>query len=92
MDDIEKIRELIGDYIENCQPIHWVSWMTNCADPDGKRQLESVLFENGSLRNLTDPNVREEVLNTVRTTPSILEVVIRQLAEEVEAQAKDAPQ
>ena len=75
----------VETYIGHSQPIHWVNWMTRCGDLQSKEALQAVLFENGHLRDLTNQNVRREVLGTIANTAPILELVIADLAEELRA-------
>lgn len=77
------LRSHIEAYLHGCAPVHWVNWKYKCKDADARRSLESVLFEDGRLRDLTDATVKAEVLEVISQSPALMEVVIADLAEEV---------
>jgi len=76
-------RRLVGRYLQHSKPIHWVNWASRCPDQQAKAQLEKALFQGGSLRDLTDPVVKSEVLEAISAAPAILDLVIADLAEEM---------
>jgi hypothetical protein len=78
-----EMRRLVEAYLQNCAPIHWVNWASRCPDPDAKMLLESVLYEGGGLRDLTNAGVKAEVLEVISQSPAIMELVIADFAEEV---------
>ena len=55
-------QELIKSYLEKSLPFQWVDWWFEMPEGGEKDQLSSILFENGRLRVLVDPMIRENVL------------------------------
>ena len=84
-DQTEDIAPFVDAYIRRSQPIHWVNWMARCNDSRAKEGMQTVLFRGGELRDLTDSDVREQVLEVICATPAVLELVLDDLAEEVGA-------
>ena len=73
----------IEEYLRRSAPVRWVNWILKCPNRDARRRLESVLFENGFLRDLTDPDVADEVVRAILGAPAVMDLVIADLAEEV---------
>jgi len=82
----EKMWEYVHKYLESCAPVHWLNWVSRCEDAQAKGYVESILFQNGGLRDLTNQTVKIEVLDAIRKTPSIMKIVIKDFAEEVRKQ------
>ncbi len=82
-DEEAELRIWIEDYLRRSAPIRWVNWISKCPDPETRTELESVLFEDGFLRDLTDLKVADEVVRAILGVPSVMELVIADLAEEV---------
>jgi hypothetical protein len=85
--EVAWLREKVEIYLKNRPPILWLAWASRCPDANAKSLLESVLFENGRLRDLTDESIRSEVLEGISQTPSLMELVIADLADEMRTQA-----
>jgi len=85
-DDEQKQWEYIHKYLEACAPVRWLNWVSRCDDPQEKQFLESILFKDGGLRDLTDETVKREVLDAIRQSPSIMRIVIKDFADEVRKQ------
>jgi hypothetical protein len=83
-EEIERARGFLVRYIEASSPVFWLGWMGRCADVDAKAAMETVLFEGGAIRDLTDAQIREEVLEVIFRTPPILQQAVEQLASEVD--------
>ena len=79
-----QMRRSIEAYLLRSAPVRWVNWISKCPDPQTKRDLEFVLFEDGRIRVLTDPKVADEVLNAIYHAPPVMELVIADLAGEVD--------
>jgi hypothetical protein len=77
MDEEEqKMQEYIEAYLQASPPVFWVDWCGRCHDKAARQSVESVLFRDEVLRDLTDPVVRLEVLEAIRQQPSMMELVI----------------
>jgi hypothetical protein len=85
----QKMWEYVHKYLESCAPIRWLDWVSRCGDPDAKKFVESILFRDGRLRDLTNESVRKEILDAIRQTPSIMEIVIRDFADELRKQEEN---
>ena len=83
----EKLRSFVRRFLEASTPVYWVSWASRCAEQTAKAALENALFRGGELRNLTDENVRAEVLDVVSQSEALMLLVIEDFAEQVEEQA-----
>jgi len=83
-DEDQKMWAHIEKYLEACAPVHWLIWVSRCSDSEAKKQIESVLFKDGGLRDLTNASVKKEVLDAIRQTPHLMQIVIKDLANEVQ--------
>ena len=83
-DENQKLWGYIEKYLEACAPVHWLIWVSKCSDPEAKKYIESVLFKDGGLRDLTNASVKKEVLDAIRQTPHVMQIVIKDLANEVQ--------
>ena len=79
----QKLWGYVEAYLQERPPVHWLSWTGRCQDEAARKRVELVLFRNGRLRDLTDAAVKREVLDAIRQEPSIMQLVIADLAEEV---------
>ena len=90
-EDEQKLWGFVERYLEEVAPIHWLSWHGRCQDEDARKRISTVLFHDGHLRDLTDPTVKQEVLEAVRHEPAMMQLVIADLAEEVPKHEKKNP-
>jgi hypothetical protein len=81
--ELEWLRQKVEAYLQNCAPVHWLNWASKCPDLSDKKLIESVLFANGHLRDLTDAGVKAEVLKVFSQSAAMMQLVIAELAEEV---------
>src|SRR5882724_2130419 len=82
-DEDEQAWYFVEKYLHNSKPVQWVNWMARCNDEKAKTLLKSTLFEDDALRDLTDPRVKEEVMEVISETSALLELVIADFAEEL---------
>jgi hypothetical protein len=87
----QKLWGFVERYLEEVAPIHWLNWHGRCQDDAAKERVSAVLFYDGHLRDVTDPVVKQEVLETVRHEPAMMQLVISDLAEEVEKHDNNDP-
>ena len=87
----QKMWRFIEVYLKKVPPVFWVTWCGRCQDEAARKHVESVLFHDDSLRNLTDAAVKREVLDAIRQEPAMMQIVIADLAEEVAKYEKDEP-
>lgn len=83
-DEEAELQMCVEEYLRRSAPVRWVNWISKCPDPEARKQLEAVLFDNGFLRDLTDLKVADDVVRAILGVPSVMDLVIADLAEEVE--------
>lgn len=79
-----RLRSSTEEYLRRSAPVRWVNWISKCPDPETRKELECVLFENGHLRDLTDQKVADRIVRAILNVPSVMELVLTDLAEELE--------
>ena len=68
-------RDLIRGYIHRTFPVQWVNWMSTVEDSRAREELGKVLFNGDELMDLTDPMVRENVIDCVLRHQSLTAMV-----------------
>ena len=79
----QKMWKFIEAYLQERPPVYWAAWWGRCQDETARKRVESVLFQNGGLRDLTDLKVKQAVLDVIRQEPAMMQLVIADFAEEV---------
>jgi hypothetical protein len=82
--------DLLLPYLQGTYPIRWAAWLGRLPDGKAKLQLSSILFdENESLRDLTDPTIRRQVVELVFDDSSLRDLVLSEIASALSDQSCD---
>jgi hypothetical protein len=82
--------DLLLAYLEGTYPVQWAAWWGRLPDGQAKLQLSSILFdENDSLRDLTDPMIRRQVVELVLDDSSLSQLVLAEIASALSNSPRD---
>ena len=85
MDEQEQqLREYVEAFLQASPPVFWVDWCGRCQDRVARESVESVLFRDDVLRDLTDPVIKQAVLEAIRQHPSMMKLVMKDADDIVE--------
>jgi hypothetical protein len=90
-EELEWLRPMIEAYLQNCPTTQWLNWAGKCPDPAEKKSIESVLFQNGYLRDLGNAAVKADLLKVFSQCPALMELVITEITQEVRTHTGEAP-
>ncbi len=74
--------DLLVAYLQRSWPVQWVGWWLHLREGRAKQALLAILFdaENEALRDLTRPEIRDQVVECVRTSPALRKMVLAEIA------------
>jgi len=68
-------KELIQGYVHRTFPVQWANWWAKVQDRQARDDLGRVIFDDETLRDLTEPSVRGEVIACVLRHQSLMDLV-----------------
>lgn len=74
--------DLIVAYLQRSWPVQWVGWWLHLREGRAKQALLAILFdaENEALRDLTRPEIRDQVTACVMASPTLRKMVLAEIA------------